>query len=58
LETKIKNMAGLHYEVIESVIVKCRDLLRLSKDLYVNIFLWIYTDVSFMKYINTKIPIL
>lgn len=52
----IKNNVNYHYEIIESVIVKCHEILDIDKTISIDIYLYILNDKSFNKYIIDKYP--
>lgn len=55
----IQNKCVFHYEIIESVIVKCRDILNINDKLPIDIYLAINKSEKqkdFEKYIRNKYP--
>jgi hypothetical protein len=52
----IRNDVDYHYEIIESVIVKYRDILGIDDTTPVNIYLRVSQDNSFISYIKSKYP--
>ena len=52
----ITNNVKFHYEVVESVIVKCKEILKISKDTPLDIYLHVNNNQSFKKYIANKYP--
>ena len=52
----IKNNTICHYEIIESVIVKYYDILKIDKNTPVDIYLYIIYNLHFIKYITNKYP--
>ena len=52
----IINSKKCHYEILESIIVKYHQILKIKKDETVDIYLDIIKDTSFNKYISDKYP--
>ena len=52
----IENSINCHYEIIESIIVKCRHILNIKNDIPINIYLYIINNQIFKKYITNKYP--
>ena len=52
----IQNCYPAHYEIIESVIVKCKYILNIDNDIQLDIYLYINNNNSFKKYIINKYP--
>ena len=52
----IINSKKCHYEILESIIVKYHQILKIKKDETVYIYLDIIKDTSFNKYISDKYP--
>ena len=52
----IINSCNFHYEIIESVIVKYHEILNIDISTKVEIYLEIYNNPSFQKYITNKYP--
>ena len=54
----IKNTINCHFEIIESVILKYRDILGISDNIPIDIYLHVNDNLSYKKYINDKYPII
>ena len=52
----IENGPNFHYEIIESIIVKCREILNIDMSIMLDIFLIFSPNESFAKYITNKYP--
>ena len=53
----IKNEPAFHYEIIESVIVKCNEILNIEENTQFDIYLYIRGDnVSYKQYLKNKYP--
>lgn len=52
----IQNTHPYHYEIIESVIVNHKEILNIDSTTHVDIYLHIYNNDSFQRYISSKYP--
>ena len=52
----IKNEAPCHYEIIESIIIKHRDILNLDSEVISKIYLRVFENPEFQKYIHLRFP--
>jgi len=52
----IRNSVGFHYEIIESIILKYHDILKISKATPIDIYLLICNNEHFQQYISDKYP--
>lgn len=52
----ITNAVNYHYEIIESIIVKCHEILKISKNVKIKIHLLIGNNINFKEYIGKKYP--
>ena len=52
----IYNNYQYHYEIIESIIVKYREIIKISNEIPVQIYIHVINNDSFIKYIETKYP--
>lgn len=52
----ITNLYNCHYEIIESILLKSYEILKINKRTPMYIYLYIYNNKSFKKYINFKYP--
>lgn len=52
----IKNNYSFHWEIIESVIVKYYEILKIDKETPIEIYLSVNNENSFVKYIEKKYP--
>ena len=52
----IFNQVDCHYEIIESLIVKCKEILHISREIEIEITLFIIKNTSFIRYIKEKHP--
>lgn len=52
----IENLVDYHYEIIESIIIKYNDILKLNDTTDIQIYLNIYDNKDYKSYITTKYP--
>lgn len=52
----IRNICNYHYEIIESVILKYHEILNIDTQTPINIYLDIYNNPNFKKYLSEKYP--
>ena len=56
LKLLIVNIQWCHYEIIESVIIKHKEILNLDSTTNIDIYLHIYPNDMFQQYISIKYP--